>query len=70
MYALHHHLLPFPFPSPDTANTSTQVSSRYLDLTRKKLELTRLPRELSLPDTARWDHGTPKDVLEPLLDYW
>ncbi|KAF1969724.1 alpha/beta-hydrolase [Bimuria novae-zelandiae CBS 107.79] len=45
------------------------VSSKYLDLTRKKLELTRLPRELELPK-RRWDLGTPKAVLEPLLDYW
>ncbi|KAL1593828.1 hypothetical protein SLS60_010561 [Paraconiothyrium brasiliense] len=36
----------------------------------KKLELTRLPRELELPEQRRWDLGTPKTVLEPLLDYW
>lgn len=46
------------------------VSSRYLDLTRRKLELTRLPRELQLPDSRRWEYGTPKAVLEPLIDFW
>ncbi|KAK7189782.1 alpha/beta-hydrolase [Paraphaeosphaeria sporulosa] len=49
---------------------SMHVSSKYLDLTKKKLELTRLPRELELPEERRWDLGTPKAVLEPLLDYW
>ena len=29
-----------------------------------------MPRELELPDERRWDQGTPKSVLEPLLDYW
>lgn len=49
---------------------SMHVSSRYLELTKKKLELTRLPRELELPDDRKWEHGTPKSVLEPLLDFW
>ncbi|KAF2851918.1 alpha/beta-hydrolase [Plenodomus tracheiphilus IPT5] len=46
------------------------VSSRYLSLTHRKLELTRLPRELDLPTPDRWSQGTPKSVLEPLLDFW
>ncbi|EHK25998.1 uncharacterized protein TRIVIDRAFT_63330 [Trichoderma virens Gv29-8] len=44
------------------------ASSRYLDFTRQKLELARLPREV--PDAnsrARWD---PKPTLEPLIDFW
>ncbi|EMD92251.1 hypothetical protein COCHEDRAFT_1203262 [Bipolaris maydis C5] len=49
---------------------SMHVSSKYLELTRKKLELTRLPRELELPEERMWEHGTPKRVLEPLLDFW
>jgi hypothetical protein len=49
---------------------SMHVSSRYLELTKKKLQLTRLPRELQLAEVRRWDLGTPKAVLEPLLDYW
>lgn len=32
--------------------------------------MTRLPRELELPDERRWEQGTPKTVLEPLLDFW
>ncbi|KAL7945439.1 Alpha/Beta hydrolase protein [Trichoderma barbatum] len=44
------------------------ASSKYLDFTRQKLELARLPREV--PDAnsrAWWD---PKPTLEPLIDYW
>ena len=32
--------------------------------------MTRLPRELELPNERRWGQGTPKSVLEPLLDFW
>ncbi|PSN74417.1 alpha/beta-hydrolase [Corynespora cassiicola Philippines] len=49
---------------------SMHVSSRYLELTNKKLQLTRLPREIELPEHQKWVQGTPKSVLEPLLDYW
>lgn len=53
------------------ADNVTQVSSRYLDLTRQKLLLARLPRENGLLDTSQqWTLGTPKSVLEPLLDLW
>ena len=47
-----------------------QVSSKYLDLTRKKLELTRLPHEILLPPAREWENGTPKSEIEPLIDYW
>ncbi|KAG4435039.1 hypothetical protein IFR05_009463, partial [Cadophora sp. M221] len=46
------------------------VSSKYLDLTKKKLELTRLPHEVLLPREREWEHGTPKSEIEPLIDYW
>lgn len=50
---------------------TVKVSQRYLDLTKKKLELARLPRELSddedVNDAA---HGVTKAELEPLLDFW
>jgi hypothetical protein len=49
---------------------SMHVSSRYLDLTKNKLELTRMPREANLTEQDRWGLGTPKDALEPLIDYW
>jgi hypothetical protein len=47
-----------------------QVSSKYLELTKRKLELTRLPREIELGEGRRWALGTPKSVLEGVLDYW
>ncbi|KAF4628048.1 hypothetical protein G7Y89_g10102 [Cudoniella acicularis] len=50
------------------------VSSKYLDLTRKKLELTRLPHEVLLKGNREgedsWEFGTPKRVVEPLIDFW
>lgn len=47
-----------------------QVSSRYLELTRQKLELTRLPHDVGLPKSREWELGTPKSVIEPLIDFW
>ena len=45
------------------------VSQRYLDLTRQKLELTRLPRE---PRNVgrNFEKGISKQELESLLDHW
>lgn len=42
-----------------------RISSRYLDLTRQKLELARLPHEPSSQDW--WE---PKPQVEALLDFW
>lgn len=47
-----------------------KVSSKYLELTKKKLELTRLPHEVALEKDREWELGTPKSVVEPLIDYW
>ncbi|KAI1377417.1 alpha/beta-hydrolase [Hypoxylon crocopeplum] len=44
------------------------VSSKYLDLTRQKLEVTRLPHELSEPKSKDW--WEPKSRIEPLIDFW
>lgn len=44
------------------------VSSRYLDLTKQKLEITRLPHELSEPKSDFW--WEPKSQIEPLIDFW
>ncbi|KAI1076272.1 alpha/beta-hydrolase [Whalleya microplaca] len=44
------------------------VSSKYLDLTRQKLEVTRLPHELSEPKSTDW--WEPKSQIEPLIDFW
>ncbi|KAF2663628.1 alpha/beta-hydrolase [Microthyrium microscopicum] len=46
------------------------VSTRYLQLTRRKLELTRLPREPDSINDQNWTLGTPKAALEPLIDFW
>lgn len=45
------------------------VSKKYLDLTRQKLELTRLPRD-ARNASQRLDIGVPKSELEPLIDHW
>ena len=45
-----------------------QVSSKYLDLTRQKLELTRLPRDI--PDIGPTTWWNPKSTVEPLIDFW
>ncbi|KAK1599794.1 epoxide hydrolase [Colletotrichum navitas] len=44
------------------------VSSKYLDLTRQKLELTRLPHETLGPTSRDW--WEPKAQIEPLIDFW
>ncbi|KAI5461394.1 Alpha/Beta hydrolase protein [Mariannaea sp. PMI_226] len=41
------------------------VSTKYLDITRQKLELTRLPHE---PRSQDW--WEPKPQVESLIDYW
>lgn len=47
------------------------VSSKYLELTKRKLELTRLPHDVAEPksksDDAWWE---PKPQVEPLIDFW
>lgn len=45
-----------------------QVSSKYLELTRQKLELTRLPHEGAEPPSEDW--WEPKPQVEPLIDFW
>ncbi|KAK4189656.1 Alpha/Beta hydrolase protein [Podospora australis] len=44
------------------------IPTRHLSLARQKLELTRLPREGSLPRSTHW--WEPKPLVEPLIDYW
>ncbi|OTB05846.1 hypothetical protein M426DRAFT_125994 [Hypoxylon sp. CI-4A] len=44
------------------------VSSKYLDLTTQKLEITRLPHEVSEPASKDW--WEPKSRVEPLIDFW
>jgi hypothetical protein len=42
-----------------------RISSKYLDITRQKLELTRLPHE---PPSQDW--WEPKPQVESLVDFW
>ncbi|PTB69482.1 alpha/beta-hydrolase [Trichoderma citrinoviride] len=44
------------------------ASTKYLELTRQKLELARLPREIPDANSTSW--WNPKPALEPLIDYW
>ncbi|KAI0205425.1 alpha/beta-hydrolase [Astrocystis sublimbata] len=44
------------------------VSSRYLNLTRQKLEIARLPHEFDEPKSKDW--WQPKSQVEPLIDFW
>ena len=39
-----------------------------MDLTKQKLELTRLPHELAEPKSTLW--WEPKPQVEPLIDFW
>ncbi|KAI0403643.1 alpha/beta-hydrolase [Xylaria palmicola] len=44
------------------------VSSKYLNLTRQKLEIARLPHEFDEPKSK--DSWQPKSQVEPLIDFW
>lgn len=60
--------------SPPASNGAVQpyrmhVSQKYLDLTKQKLELTRLPRDPRNIQSG-WDFGVSKSQLEPLVDHW
>ena len=57
-------------PGPNTVQPyRMHVSQKYLDLTKQKLEITRLPRD-PRNATHRWDFGISKNDLEPLVDHW
>ncbi|KAL2207718.1 alpha/beta-hydrolase [Sarocladium strictum] len=55
-------------PGEEVKPYKIHVSTRYLDLTRKKLELTRLPHEKADPRSTDW--WEPKPQVEPLIDFW
>ncbi|RDL40941.1 uncharacterized protein BP5553_00920 [Venustampulla echinocandica] len=54
----------------EVKNYTIHVSNKYLQLTKRKLELTRLPHELIVPPSQQWSLGTPKREIEPLIDFW
>ncbi|KAK5993467.1 Putative epoxide hydrolase-like protein [Cladobotryum mycophilum] len=55
-------------PDEEIKEYKIHVSSKYLDLTRQKLELTRLPRDIPETGPATW--WNPKSTVEPLIDFW
>ncbi|KAH6686377.1 epoxide hydrolase [Plectosphaerella plurivora] len=78
--ALEPRVAEAPPPAPDAAAAVDEhhddeirpyrihVSSKYLELTKRKLELTRLPHDVVEPKAAEmWE---PKPQVEPLIDYW
>lgn len=64
-----------PRPPPGTLGANNvqpyrmHVSQKYLDLTKQKLELARLPREPQ-GSLSSWDFGVSKPQLESLIDHW
>jgi len=50
------------------ADSEQKVSTKYIDLTQQKLEITRLPHEQSEPNSVDW--WEPKPLVEPLIDFW
>ncbi|KAH8177241.1 hypothetical protein LIA77_02323 [Sarocladium implicatum] len=55
-------------PGEEVKPYKIHVSTKYLDLTRRKLELTRLPHEKAEPKSTDW--WEPKPQVEPLIDFW
>lgn len=57
-----------PPPEEEVKLYTIHISSKYLNLTRQKLELTRLPHDV--PQSQRNEWWEPKPTVEPLVDYW
>ncbi|KHO00296.1 epoxide hydrolase [Metarhizium album ARSEF 1941] len=57
-----------PAPEEQVKLYTIHISSRYLNLTRQKLELTRLPHDVPQAHKDEW--WEPKSTVEPLVDYW
>ncbi|KAK8017467.1 hypothetical protein PG993_013793 [Apiospora rasikravindrae] len=55
-------------PDEEVKPYQLHVSTKYIDLTQQKLEITRLPHEQSKPNSEDW--WEPKPLVEPLVDYW
>lgn len=46
------------------------VPTKILELTTQKFDLARLPHDFEQGEGKDWDDGTPKKVVEDLIDYW
>ncbi|RPA86995.1 alpha/beta-hydrolase [Ascobolus immersus RN42] len=46
------------------------VPTKYLELTTQKFDLARLPADFELPEGQEWSEGTPKNIIEDLIDHW
>ncbi|KAJ1302727.1 hypothetical protein OPQ81_003041 [Rhizoctonia solani] len=57
-------------PYDDIKPFNLAVPDDQINQLRAKLDLTRLPDELNLPDGHEWDWGIPLAVLKPVIDYW
>ncbi|KAG5959805.1 hypothetical protein E4U58_004859 [Claviceps cyperi] len=58
----------FPLAEEEIKLYTIHISSKYLNLTRQKLQLTRLPR--NGPQLHRTESWEPKATVERLVDYW
>ncbi|CCE27773.1 related to epoxide hydrolase [Claviceps purpurea 20.1] len=58
----------FPLAEEEIKLYTIHISSKYLNLTRQKLQLTRLPR--NGPQPHRTESWEPKATVERLVDYW
>ncbi|KAJ4399735.1 hypothetical protein N0V85_005937, partial [Neurospora sp. IMI 360204] len=59
-------------PGEEVKPYKIHIPTKHLDLTRQKLELTRLPHEGSSSSSANKskDWWEPKPIVEPLIDFW
>ncbi|KAK3499850.1 Alpha/Beta hydrolase protein [Neurospora hispaniola] len=57
-------------PDEEVKAYKIHIPTKHLDLTRQKLELTRLPHEGSSSGNRSKDWWEPKPIVEPLIDFW
>lgn len=56
--------------SSDQKLTREQVPTKILELTTQKFDLARIPLDFQQDEGKDWADGTPKKVVEDLIDYW
>ncbi|KAK3952118.1 Alpha/Beta hydrolase protein [Pseudoneurospora amorphoporcata] len=57
-------------PGEEVKPYKIHIPTKHLDLTKQKLELTRLPHEGSGSGNKSQDWWEPKPIVEPLIDFW